>query len=164
MNDFPRTFPDVQPGAGAVFGGTRRLDCGHSASLHNPAPVTMIFEVCPATTTLAYQTIFDKGWQGGYSPRFWLSLRQNILYFQINTSTSNYYVTYTMESPSVYLVAPSDYQQLYFSGVDHSDDIDWTNNGCSTYNARLHAISYIYLSSIDIMAPSGLTVVQASNP
>ena len=76
----------------------------------------------------------------------------------------NYYVTYTLESPSVYLVAPSDYQQLYFDGADHADDIDWTNNGYSTYNARLHAISSIYVTPVSIMAPSGVTVTAPSSP
>lgn len=58
----------------------------------------------------------------------------------------DYYVTYLLESPSVYLIPPSYYQELYFKGADHSEDIDWSSNGHSSY-ARLHAIAAIYVTS-----------------
>jgi hypothetical protein len=67
--------------------------------------------------------------------------------------TKNYYITYTLVSPAVYLIAPSSYQQLYFDGSDHADDIDWTNNGYSTYSSRLHAISSIYVEPNALMPP-----------
>ena len=57
----------------------------------------------------------------------------------------DYYVTYLLESPSVYLIAPSDYRELYFDGIDHTEDIDWSANGHSAYGARLHAIASIYI-------------------
>ena len=59
----------------------------------------------------------------------------------------DYYVTYLLESPSVYLIAPSYYQEMYFEGSDHTEDVDWSSNGHSTYEARLHAIAAIYVTS-----------------
>ena len=46
MNDFPRTFPDVKPGAGAEFWGAEQLNCGHDTSLDCPADVTIIVAFC----------------------------------------------------------------------------------------------------------------------
>lgn len=69
-------------------------------------------------------------------------------------SSKDYYITYTMVSPSVYLVAPSTYQQLYFEGEDHADELDWTNNGFSTYSSRLHALSSIYFTPNEILPPN----------
>jgi hypothetical protein len=44
----------------------------------------------------------------------------------------DYYVTFIIVSPSVYQDPPSTYRELYFSGTDHSEDIDWVGNGYST--------------------------------
>ena len=52
----------------------------------------------------------------------------------------DYYVTFMMNSPTAYLVAPNDYSEMYFSGSDHTEDLDWGANGHSTYAARLHAL------------------------
>ena len=68
------------------------------------------------------------------------------VYFSIEPG-KDYYVTYLLESPSVYLITPSYYRELYFDGVDHANDIDWSGNGHSTYAARLHAIASIYVNS-----------------
>ena len=59
----------------------------------------------------------------------------------------DYYVTFILEAPASYLVAPAYYTELYFSGgADHTDDIDWSSNGHSSYDGRLHALSSIYVS------------------
>ena len=55
----------------------------------------------------------------------------------------DYYVTFNIESPSVYLDPPSGYQELYFSTADHTDDIDWSGTGYST-TQDYHALSSIY--------------------
>lgn len=55
----------------------------------------------------------------------------------------NYYVTFMMVSPTSYLVAPSSYGELYFNGVDHTEDLDWGGNGHSVYAGRLHALGQI---------------------
>lgn len=55
----------------------------------------------------------------------------------------DYYVTFMIETPGVYLTAPSDYGQLYFDGVDHTDDVDWSGNGHSVYTGRLHGLSSV---------------------
>ncbi len=75
----------------------------------------------------------------------------------------DYYVTYLLESPSVYLIAPPYYQELYFDGADHAEDVDWSTNGHSTYNARLHAIAAIYVTSSnsDNTPPGDVTNLQA---
>jgi len=59
------------------------------------------------------------------------------------TPEKDYYVTFLLESPSVYLIAPSGYRELYFDGEDHTDDVDWSGNGHSTRLERLHAFSSI---------------------
>jgi len=59
------------------------------------------------------------------------------------TPEKDYYVTFLLESPSVYLIAPSGYRELYFDGADHTDDVDWSGNGHSTRPERLHAFSSI---------------------
>ena len=60
---------------------------------------------------------------------------------------NDYYVTFILEAPASYLVAPAYYTQLYFNGgADHTDDIDWSSNGHRSYDGRLHALSSIYVS------------------
>jgi hypothetical protein len=58
---------------------------------------------------------------------------------------TDYYVTFKIESPSVYLDPPSGYRELYFPSEDHSSDIDWGNNGHSV-SRDFHALSKIYVS------------------
>jgi hypothetical protein len=59
----------------------------------------------------------------------------------------DYYVTFILDSPSSYLLAPSDYSEMYFDGTDHTEDLDWGNNGHRTYAERLHALSNISIYS-----------------
>jgi hypothetical protein len=68
---------------------------------------------------------------------------------------TDYYVTFKIDSPSVYLDPPSGYRELYFpSDEDHSSDIDWSNNGHSV-SRDFHALSKIYISdsSSVVVAP-----------
>lgn len=65
------------------------------------------------------------------------------LSFPIDPS-KDYYVTYTLESPSAYLVAPSYYREMYFDNADHASDVDWSGIDYQVYDARLHALSSIY--------------------
>ncbi|MBU1012616.1 MAG: hypothetical protein KKG99_06400 [Bacteroidetes bacterium] len=66
-------------------------------------------------------------------------------------SGKDYYVTYMLVSPSVYLCPSTDQSELYFSGADRSNDIDWT--GFSTQTGRLHALSKIYVGSCGPVVP-----------
>lgn len=68
--------------------------------------------------------------------------RSNAIAFNLDR-TKDYYVTFMIESPGTYLVAPSDYAELYFDGADHTDDLDWSGNGHNVYPQRLHAFSSI---------------------
>jgi hypothetical protein len=56
----------------------------------------------------------------------------------------DYYITFKIESPSVYLDPPSTYRELYFSSADHTDDIDWGQNGHVSIQ-DYHALSSIYV-------------------
>jgi hypothetical protein len=56
----------------------------------------------------------------------------------------DYYVTFKIESPSVYLDPPSTYRELYFSSADHTGDIDWGQNGHDSI-LDYHALSGIYV-------------------
>jgi len=66
-------------------------------------------------------------------------------------SGKDYYVTYMLVSPSSYLSPSSDQSELYFSGADHSNDVDWS--GFSTQSGRLHALSKIYVGSCGPVVP-----------
>ena len=56
----------------------------------------------------------------------------------------SYYVTFLMDSPTNYLVAPSGYGELYFdNGTDHTEDLDWAGNGHLVYMQRLHSLASI---------------------
>ena len=57
----------------------------------------------------------------------------------------DYYVTFKIESPSVYLTPPSYYQELYFTSSDHASDVDWTSNGHLT-TVDYHALSKIFIA------------------
>lgn len=64
----------------------------------------------------------------------------------------DYYVTFQMNSPSTYLYAPLGYRELYFDSTDmaeRAEDVDWSGNGYSVYAQRVHAISAIYVSTVD---------------
>lgn len=75
----------------------------------------------------------------------------------------DYYVTFLLVSPSVFLATPSGYREFYFSGADHTDDIDWVGNGYSTYDQRIHAVSSIYVppaGDVPPAPPAGLNILQ----
>ncbi len=63
----------------------------------------------------------------------------------------DYYVTFKIDSPSVYLTPPSGYNELYFSAADHTDDVDWSTNGHLT-TQDFHALSKIYVYSVESLA------------
>lgn len=79
-------------------------------------------------------------------------------YFPIQAE-KDYYVTFQLVSPSAYLVAPADYQELYFEGEDHADELDWYLNDHNIRDARLHALSSIY-----VMSGGGAEEVPPGNP
>lgn len=56
---------------------------------------------------------------------------------------TDYYVTFKIESPCVYLDPPSGYRELYFESDDHTSDIDWSGNGHGV-TQDFHALSNIY--------------------
>lgn len=66
----------------------------------------------------------------------------------------DYYVTFMLNSPSAYLVSQPGYQELYFDGVDHTDDLDWSSNGYSVYDQRIHALSAILSSGTPLASPA----------
>ncbi|GEM_PF-1945580 len=66
----------------------------------------------------------------------------------------DYYVTFKIDTPSVYLNPPSTYRELYFWSDDHTTDIDWSSNGHST-TQDYHALSGIYVLSSDDSTPPG---------
>jgi len=73
----------------------------------------------------------------------------------------DYYVTFKIQTPSVYLNPPAFYRELYFSSADYTEDIDWSDNGHSI-TQDFHALSKIYVISGEtpsvLSAPSGLKV------
>ena len=75
----------------------------------------------------------------------------------------DYYVTFKIESPSVYLDPPSYYQELYFNSEDHASDVDWTSNGYST-TVDYHAFSKIYILEGGSDSGSGDVISPPSTP
>jgi hypothetical protein len=59
---------------------------------------------------------------------------------------NDYYVTFKIETASVYLDPPSTYRELFFYSADHTDDIDWGQNGHSSMQ-NFPALSRIYVLS-----------------
>ena len=59
---------------------------------------------------------------------------------------SDYYVTFKIDTPSVYLDPPAGYRELYFDSADHTGDVDWSGNGFSV-TQDYHALSKIYIYS-----------------
>jgi hypothetical protein len=57
--------------------------------------------------------------------------------------TKDYYVTFKINSPSVYLNPQSGYRELYFEVADHTQDIQWAGTGFLT-TQDYHALSGIY--------------------
>ena len=84
--------------------------------------------------------------------------RSDYLSFPLNLDT-DYFVTFVLSSPSTYLVAPTEHLEYYFDGVDHADAVDWSGLPFSTYRARLHALSSIYMQTGTPGAPTGIGLV-----
>jgi hypothetical protein len=70
----------------------------------------------------------------------------------------DYYVTFKIDTPSVYLDPPSTYRELYFAGADMSAVIDWAGTGYAA-TRDYHALAAIYAAGGSPSAPSGLRVV-----
>ncbi|WP_176360092.1 Ig-like domain-containing protein [Desulfosediminicola ganghwensis] len=66
------------------------------------------------------------------------------LNFNLQPGT-DYYVTFKIDAPSVYLVPPAGYRELTFSTEDRTYDIDWGGNG-HWVGEDYHAFSRIYVS------------------
>lgn len=75
----------------------------------------------------------------------------NSIPFNLQAGT-DYYVTFKIDTPSVYLDPPSSYRELYFSTADHTDDIDWSGNGHSL-TQDFHAFSSIVVSGVALNKP-----------
>jgi len=61
MSSYPRTFPNVRPGAGAVFGSLGAyLSCVDDSSLDLTGAITVDVEVCP-TSFVEWDTLATKG-------------------------------------------------------------------------------------------------------
>jgi hypothetical protein len=69
----------------------------------------------------------------------------NAIDFDIKPGT-DYYITFKIQSPSVYLDAPSGYQELIFNNTDHTQDIDWSGTGFTVIQ-DYHALSNIYITN-----------------
>lgn len=65
------------------------------------------------------------------------------LNLKLNPGT-DYYVTFKLEAPSVYLDPPSGYRELIFYSEDRTRDIDWGGNGHDVMQ-DYHALSKIYV-------------------
>lgn len=74
----------------------------------------------------------------------------------------DYYVTVMIDTPGVYIVAPTGYKELVFKGSDHTEELDWGSNEHTTYDARMHALSSIYIDNKGIPEPNGLMTI--ANP
>jgi hypothetical protein len=74
---------------------------------------------------------------------------------------TDYYVTFKIDSPSVYLDPPEGYEELYFDSADHTGDIDWSGNGHSV-TQDYHALSkiYIYSPAATVLPPAGFQLAQ----
>lgn len=66
--------------------------------------------------------------------------------FSLNKD-KDYYVTFTLESPGVYLNPPGSYRELFFEGQDHAGDIDWSSNGHGV-TQDFHSIASIYSGTV----------------
>ena len=77
----------------------------------------------------------------------------NAIKFRIETN-KDYYVTFNIASPSVYLNPPSGYQELYFQGVDRTQTIDWAGQGFNS-TQDYHSLSNLYITT-DVANPTGL--------
>lgn len=80
--------------------------------------------------------------------------------FQIKAG-NDYYVTFKIDTPSVYLNPPSTYRELYFDSADHAGDIDWSGNGYLA-TQDYHALASIYVSGQVASAPpppTGLHII-----
>jgi hypothetical protein len=66
----------------------------------------------------------------------------DVVLLQLDKS-KDYYVTFKINSPSVYLNPPASYRELYFESADHTQDIQWSGSGYST-TQDFHALSSIY--------------------
>ena len=64
----------------------------------------------------------------------------------------DYYVTFKVVTPSVYLNPPAYYTELYFYSDDHTDDVDWSENGHAT-TQDYHAFSAIYVMDENSIPP-----------
>lgn len=76
----------------------------------------------------------------------------------------DYYVTFKIDSPSVYLNPPSGYQELYFQNTDRTDDVDWSGNGHAV-TQDYHALGSILAEGaapVRLTAPKGVRMVQAN--
>ena len=69
------------------------------------------------------------------------------LAFDIKEGKYNYYVTFKIDTPSTCLTPPSIYRELYFDTEDHTEDIDWSQNGHNT-TRDYHAFFVIYVSGM----------------
>jgi hypothetical protein len=65
---------------------------------------------------------------------------------------NDYYVTFNITSPSVYLNPPSGYTELYFDTADHTEDVQWSSIGYWTTQ------DYHALASIHAVAPPAPTL------
>lgn len=70
----------------------------------------------------------------------------------------DYYVTFKIDTPSVYLNPPSTYRELYFATADMAGVLDWAGTGYSA-TRDYHALAAIYAAGGAPSAPNGLRVI-----
>lgn len=70
----------------------------------------------------------------------------------------DYYVTFKIDTPSVYLTPPSAYRELYFPSTDMSGVIDWAGTGYAA-TRDYHALAAIYAAGSSPTVPTGLRVI-----
>lgn len=79
--------------------------------------------------------------------------------FPIQTG-KDYYVTFLMGAPSTYLVAPSGNREMYFDGIDHADDLDWSANGHLIFDQRIHGLGSVLTSSAPLLGAPTITTIK----
>jgi len=73
--------------------------------------------------------------------------------FSVKTGT-DYYVTFIILSPSVYLNPTAYYSELYFENDDYTSKLDWSATGYLTAQ-KCHTFSKIYVLADDDTTPPG---------
>ncbi len=153
---------NIQDEAGQIALGFQGRSSGsytiRNVSIAERDPLAAEGDVIDATWK---QVTFDgTAWSSTVSVAQGTEKKSDTVAFHLQPGT-DYYVTFKIDSPSVYLDPPTGYRELYFSSADHTGDIDWSGNGFSV-TQDYHALSKIYIlaPAADLPPPAGFQMVQ----